>query len=183
MSSIVSLYGVATVIGGSYRNAPTTAHYVDKFVCLEKSLCKGLDNYREVEFFIRDFSVPSVDSTMDFVHSVYMDYLTAQAPLTYYIGCSGGIGRTGTVLAVMLETFSRMSDREFFVSNFFKFFDDFFFDPRLAIEGLVTPNDPVANLRAVYSGPKGETAIETREQEQFVRDFPYNSLIKELRSV
>jgi hypothetical protein len=124
--------------GGSYslRDWELLARHGGIFgVRLEEKI----SNPYAVSFPWPDFGVPAVE---DFEHAMYQVMIQARFHRNLYVGCMGGIGRTGTFLACLHKTAVQMHS------------------------GASVGNsmDHVAHIRSCYLGH----AIETKPQEEFI---------------
>lgn len=107
-------------------------------VCLLPKIPEGMD--ASYHFPIEDFKAPSVEQARARI-PVIVDLLVAKRAL--YVGCTAGIGRTGTVIALIMKEFDKR-------------------------RGLVrSGEDYIDAVREFYySG-----AIETLAQEKLVKDY------------
>ncbi|CAH0448237.1 thymidylate synthase [Vibrio phage vB_VpaS_sm030] len=91
-----------TVYGGSFKSSLGTK--TDIRVCLAPEI--GSEYRRDATFNIEDFSAPRAQDLNQFLDRLIADIEVRQAnkqrPISVYIGCLGGIGRTGLVIAALL---------------------------------------------------------------------------------
>jgi len=135
-----------TLFGGPYTDFDRTTRRM-----------LGVKMAEEIQFpyFVsiptEDFSVPSVESMAAGALRVIEASMLGN---DFYVGCRGGIGRTGVFFGVMANLM---------------------FAARVA-RGDLSPDavpDPVHWVRETYLS----YAIETKEQEEFVRNFPVELLL------
>jgi hypothetical protein len=123
---VIPFAGRAVILrGGPYRERPEGTFGI----CMAKEL---IDLPHDVFVPTRDFHTPPPET---FRKALYEGLEAALDGRQVYVGCMGGIGRTGLYLAVMAKAL-----------------------------GVV---DPVQDVRKLYYAH----AVETRDQERFVRDF------------
>jgi len=79
-----------TVYGGPIMDAPKGMIAVN--------LRKEAPEYGTVQFPIKDFSTPKAAATADFLEALLPDVIEKGE---VYIGCAGGTGRTGLMLALL----------------------------------------------------------------------------------
>lgn len=91
-----------TVYGGSFKNGLGTQ--TDIRVCLAPEV--GSEYRRDMTYSIEDFSAPRAQDLNQFLDSLIEEIErrqeTKSRPVSVYIGCLGGIGRTGLVIAALL---------------------------------------------------------------------------------
>jgi len=97
---------------------------------------------------IRDYGVPKNDGAVR--AAVLKALVSAISGKRVYVGCAGGLGRTGLFLAVMYKALA---------------------------ESYGKVQDPVLVTRALYH----EAAIETKDQEEYVRKIDVQSIATVLR--
>lgn len=127
-------FGLVTrkVMAGPYRDCPDWAWGVN--LMAEEPKLKA-----EATLPIRDFSTPN-RALLDLTLEKVVVALSSKDPV--YIGCRGGLGRTGTVLGALAVV-------------------------------LGVPGDPVLWVREHYA----RHAIETYEQERFVRSYEPGDMV------
>lgn len=126
------------IFGGPFRKyEPGTRRLIGIKMAVE------IDHPHDFAVDTEDFSVPEVSDMQD-------GLIAALASLAegsdVYVGCMGGIGRTGLFMGCMV-----------------KFMQDY----AAKTGGPIPCIDPVANVRSQYN----PHAIETREQQDYVRTF------------
>ena len=101
-----------TVYGGSFKSSLGTK--TDIRVCLAPEI--GSEYRRDVTFNIEDFSAPRAQALNLFLDQLIADIEAHQErkqhPVSVYIGCLGGIGRTGLVIAALLIKLRGISTSE-----------------------------------------------------------------------
>ncbi|UYD21540.1 thymidylate synthase [Vibrio phage 29Fa.3] len=101
-----------TVYGGSFKSGVATK--TDIRVCLAPEV--GLEYRRDISFPIEDFSAPRAQDLNQFLDRLIDDIARRQEtkihPVSVYIGCLGGIGRTGLVIAALLIKLQGLSATE-----------------------------------------------------------------------
>ena len=149
------------VIGGPYRDKPRELKGV--------KLAKEIDAPFDVKLDIADFSVPdeaecyvAVMETLDLLNRVKCAY----------VGCMGGIGRTGMFLALLVKAvgyynLSFQGSGWRYQLNRIKSFFGF---PTPLDQCRLMINKPVEYVRKHYM----VGAVETSEQYEFVRNFEFN---------
>lgn len=112
-------------------------------------LAAELDLPFMVDCPIKDFSVPNPK----LIESALISTIVLmKGGIVPYVGCWGGKGRTGMFLALLIKVAHRATTRWW----------------------QRHPSDYVAGIRNLYS----HHAVETKEQEKFVRDFDVSWLVK-----
>lgn len=142
------------VYGGPYRQyTPGQRRLVGV------KMAEEIDAVHDISIPTKDFSVPRVnDMQMGLIEAFQCIYEGNDI----YVGCMGGIGRTGLFIGCMLKA---LHD----------------FEPSDCLEGE-SKFDPVTMTRALYAGH----AIETDEQMAYVREFdttPIVSILKRMTAV
>ena len=120
------------------------------------NMAKEISNPADFHIPTEDYSVPSVE---DMQEGIVAALRALKEGNDIYVGCMGGIGRTGL-----------------FMGCFAKVMQD------CAAAGLVPcldPGDPVLWVREKYKSH----AIETTEQEEFVRGFPTDVVVAQLEEM
>jgi hypothetical protein len=123
----------ASVAGGPYLKKPPGWAGV--------KMAQEIQAYAEINVPVKDFGTPDPEA---FKLALYRAYALLIGRTNLYVGCMGGIGRTGTFLAGMakvMSEFRRISHRPGF--------------------------DPVLYVREHYLSH----AVETKAQEKFIRDL------------
>ena len=121
-----------TVFGGSYYFKPHDA--------LGIRMAVEIDQPAEAVVPVRDMGIPGREIYPDLYGALLAALYSVSKGRKVYVGCMGGIGRTGLFLALLAR--------------------------------LVGIENPVPYVRANYSF----LAVETPEQEVFVRDFDLSPL-------
>lgn len=146
--------GIKTfVIPMPWGNCPIAAGpYID-FPFEDKNYF-GIKCAREIDMHymfaldIKDFGLPDPDEAET---AAFLAMAAMRVGMIPYIGCMGGLGRTGTLLGILAKVAQQATPKRFL--------------------GFSLPwkmgGDPVDWVREFYR----PQAIETREQEDFVRDF------------
>ena len=117
-------------------------------------LAPELPHDADLTINIPDFGLPTVEDTRSMVAAM-------ERHEHVFMGCMGGIGRTGTMIGCVLQSY-RARRRKTIGYKFNKLFRRTHkTDPEFH------PADPVKWVRKNFKGH----AIETDEQEAFVRDF------------
>lgn len=117
-------------------------------------LAKEIDLPFMVDCPIRDFSVPNPKLIESALASTIV---LMKGGIVPYAGCWGGKGRTGLFLALLLKV-AHLSTTKWYQRK---------------------PSDYVAGIRNLYS----IHAVETKEQEKFVRDFDATWLVKMVKAI
>jgi hypothetical protein len=140
--AVPSPWGNIALAGGPYRARPNNSDYFGVKVARE------INAPYSVKIDIRDFDVPEDDRQVGVaILSALVAARTGQIP---YVGCMGGMGRTGTILAIMVKALTRASRPTLF---------------GVIPRGRVV--DPVLFVRAHYNAH----ACETPEQIAYVKGF------------
>lgn len=138
--------GKWTIHGASFRKAyESDAEYKIK-------LAPELRERADHTIHIPDFGLPDVDDV-----KLAIDRMENYSSV--FMGCFGGIGRTGTIMGCVLQH-HRTQVRKTLLFKFKKLMG-------LPLPAEFVPADPVDWVRENYI----PHAIETEEQEQFVRRF------------
>jgi len=130
------------IFGGSFLNAPTGKDW-----CLVK-MAKEIDRPCDISIPTVDFSTPDKDSLLDGMKLAYIALFKGKK---LYVGCMGGVGRTGLFLASMAKVSLYLGDA-FFWEN-----------------GLL----PVAYVKSQYS----PHAVETVDQQILVDDLDVTEVV------
>lgn len=150
-----------TVIGGPYRDKPPELKGV--------KLAEEIDAAYDLKLDIPDFSVPNrVEAYKTTLEA--LDLLNREGVI--YVGCMGGIGRTGLFMALLVKAtgYYNLEQQCVGLRGFWN---------RVCClvgwnNGIQYCGDmityPVEFVRAHYLSH----AVETQEQYQFVRDFEFN---------
>lgn len=133
-------WGNALVAAGPY------SEYVEDDAYYGVKLAREIDAPYVLKIDVKDFSTPDPDECEEVVWLMLAIMRGGGIP---YIGCMGGLGRTGTVLGVLVKTLLEASTL------------------RLFGVPVGSASDPVKWVRQYYR----REAIETTEQEEFVRNF------------
>lgn len=136
-----SPWGVIPLAGGPYRDKPVESEYFGIKVAEEINLPYA------VKIDIEDFNIP--DDVGEVELAIVAAIAAARMGSIPYVGCMGGMGRTGTILAIIVKALTRASR------------------PRVLGVSIGRCPDPVAYVRTHYNSH----ACETGAQRQYVRDF------------
>lgn len=137
-----------TVYGGPYRSYSPDRRLVGVKMAAEINMdC-------DVSIPTEDFSVPDHEDMIDGLCSA-LSFVAAGNDL--YVGCMGGIGRTGLFMGCLTKV---LMD-----------FEELYPEMVLAERAAIT--DPVAFVRKHYKG----SAIETEAQRKYVREFPTHRVL------
>lgn len=129
------------IFGGAYTNKPLFAPGI--------KLAQEIDTPYKVKLDISDFSVPKQNEAKIALLEAFL--LLAEKNYVY-VGCAGGLGRTGLFIALMTKVYFKMV-------------------------GLNT-TDPVIYTREYYNS----RALETVEQVEFVKSLDIDSIAARLKS-
>lgn len=157
--------GPLTFIGGSFYDCtePSGNPSQRANIRLERSAPhKAKSLTRFYDFPVPDFSTPKPETARRLADKIWDDAEAGELS-EVFVGCTAGRGRTGTMLGVFLMVY-----RERYLASFWKRVLRRFFRRPLPVE--FEPEDPVRWIRENYK----EAAIETPEQEEFVRGFTRN---------
>lgn len=117
-------------------------------------MAKEIDAQHDISIPTRDFSVPSVEAMQEGLIGAIDAIVTGH---DIYVGCMGGIGRTGLFMGCLLKS---LIDAGQFIT-------------------VADDEDPVMLTRALYSGH----AIETDEQMEYVREFPTGPVVEHINDI
>lgn len=84
-------------VGGPFRHADTHGSNVWKL-----KMAKEQPGHADYVVALRDFTAPTPKQLLDAADRAIAAALTGK---TVYVGCAGGIGRTGTMMAAILKVF------------------------------------------------------------------------------
>jgi len=153
--SVPMPWGDATISAGPYMDFPH-----DDSIYFGIKCAREIDMPYSVAVDIPDFKTPD---PVEAESAVWLAIAASRVGLTPYFGCMGGLGRTGTMLGILAKVGLSTAPRR--------------------ILGLRLPfsrgGDPVDWVRKNYR----VAAIETTEQEVFVREFDVRWLVKMTRSL
>lgn len=107
-----------------------------------------------VWFPIKDFSIPTVDPSSTILKII----MAGLAGNEVYVGCLGGSGRTGTMLALVTKTVHEYNKVKF--------------------KGGITPS-PIQWVRRYYKS----SAVETREQERYIDSYKPHKLFPAITEI
>jgi hypothetical protein len=150
-----------TVMGGPYLDKPTNIRGV--------KLAQEIDAPADVLLDVPDFGVPSLNA-LNVPIGKALDILEEDGVI--YVGCMGGIGRTGMFIALLMKTigvceFNKQVNGFWGrVKRFFKIFP-------LRLETGCMVYDPVQYVREEYLSH----AVETKQQEQLVQEYDPEPLL------
>lgn len=142
-------------IKGALFGGPFRAHQPTRRL-FSINMAKEIPNNADFRIPTRDFSVPEVED----MEAGLMAALNAlQEGNDIYVGCMGGVGRTGLFLGCFAKV---LKDCD-----------------KAGLYPVTTVYDPVLWVRDNYKSH----AIETPEQEAFVRNFPTEAVLSHLHSL
>jgi len=144
-----------TVMGGPYRDRPHEIRGV--------KLAQEIESTADVVLDIPDFGVPT-NHQVDGALFQALKILTEDGVI--YLGCMGGIGRTGMFMAILIKTIGIMNleaDRKTLWGRIKVFFNQY---PSTLENGSMV-YEPVEFVRDEYLS----TAVETSEQYKFVSHY------------
>lgn len=148
-------WGACPIAAGPYLDFP----YEDKTYFGIKC-AKEIDMQHMFALDIRDYGLPDPDEAET---AAFLAMAAMRVGMIPYVGCFGGLGRTGTMLGILAKVSQHSVQKQFL--------------------GFRLPwtigGDPVDWVREVYR----PQAIETREQEDFVRDFDVSWLAEMAQSL
>ena len=152
-----------TVMGGPYRERPEEVRGV--------KLAPEIDAVCDWSINIPDFGVPDISEVEGLVEELMLHLLIAPRPVIY-VGCMGGIGRTGMIMACLAKaiTYFEIGRKHKSLWNRIKKF--FGYDITSDTEKAIA-NDVIGWLRASYI----PHTIETKAQEQLVEEFDPTRLV------
>lgn len=134
-------WGVVPLAGGPYRDKPDDSNYFGIKVARE------IDRPYSVKIDIEDFCIPTRPGEVEL--AIVSALVAARMGSVPYVGCMGGMGRTGTILGIMVKALTRASRSRILGVQFGK-----------------VP-DPVDYVREHYN----PHACETGQQQKYVRGF------------
>ena len=134
-------WGVVPLAGGPYRHKPDEPNYFGIKGAVE------IDRPYSVKIDIIDFGIPVDDGEVEL--AIVSALAAARMGSIPYVGCMGGMGRTGTILAIMVKALTRAAR------------------PRILGVPLGRVPDPIVYVREHYDAH----ACETGAQQKYVRDF------------
>lgn len=141
-------------MGGPYREKPTDIKGV--------KLAPEINAGSNVILDIPDFGIPTIHAVDD---AVYQSLKILCNEGEIYIGCMGGIGRTGMFMAILIKTIGILNLEAEEKTRWFKFKRFFGGSPNHSDLGM--RNFPVEWVRDEYLS----TAVETDEQYSFVSRY------------
>lgn len=112
-----------------------------------------IDHPHDISIPTEDFSIPDED---DMIGGLFSALENVNDGNDLYVGCMGGIGRTGLFMGCLAKVMIEFHGGEY--------------------KGYT---DPVSLVRGIYKGH----AIETDEQQRFVRDFDTGALVSWLHAL
>lgn len=135
------------VYGGPYRR------YIDgQRRLIGVKMAAEIDAPCDISIPTQDFSVPDVES----MQRGLMDAISAiAAGNDLYVGCMGGVGRTGLFMGCLLKSMQDAGN-----------------------DCIGEADDPVVVVRELYASH----AIETEEQKAYVRGFPSAPVVERIRA-
>jgi len=143
-----------TVMGGPYREKPEGIRGV--------KLAQEINAACDVRLDIPDFGIPAVHAVDD---ALFQTLKVLCEDGVIYLGCAGGIGRTGMFMALLMKTIGILNleaEEKTWWCRFKKFFGG---SPNHSDLGM--RNFPVQWVREEYLS----TAVETDEQYSFVSHY------------
>lgn len=144
-----------TVMGGPYRDRPHEIRGV--------KLAQEIESTADVVLDIPDFGVPT-NHQVD--KALYQALKILCEDGVIYLGCMGGIGRTGMFMAILIKTIGIMNlerDRKTWWGRIKNFFNQY---PSTLENGYMI-YEPVDYVRDNYI----PNAVETEEQYSFASDY------------
>lgn len=136
----------AMIYGGPYRQyIPGQRRLVGV------KMAKEIEADHDIDIPTKDFSVPNVGALQQGLSDAIRHIALGN---DVYVGCMGGIGRTGLFMGCLLKALHDAAPEEF-----------------------EAPFDPVMMTRELYSSH----AIETAEQMDYVREFPTEPVVATYR--
>lgn len=99
--AVRSPWGNIALAGGPYRDKPVEPNYFGVKVAAEINMPYS------VKIDIEDFDTPDNDGEVEL--AILSALAAARMGAIPYVGCMGGMGRTGTVLAIMVKALLRAS--------------------------------------------------------------------------
>ncbi len=151
-------------MGGPFRDAPEGVPNV--------KLAKEIAQIATIHLDIPDFQTPEPYELQRAVRHAMYELLDNHE---IYVGCMGGIGRTGMFLGCLMVAIGRFEEARI-RRTFWGKVKQFFGLASTPNENTLMIHTPVEYVRAHYI----PHAIETQEQEQVVRQFRCPLLTKEL---
>jgi len=151
-----------TVMGGPYRDRPKGIRGV--------KLAKEINAAADVVLDIPDFGVPRMDALND---PLYKALRILEEDGVIYVGCMGGIGRTGMFMALLIKCLGSLAYHRARASLWGRIkmkFGNYPANLDIAKQCAY----PIEYVREHYLGH----AIETESQEQLIADFSADDLIK-----
>lgn len=143
-----------SVYGGSFRA------YVPTRRIFSINMAKEINIPADFRVPTEDFSVPSVS---DMQHGVCAAVEAMRMGNDIYVGCMGGVGRTGLFIGCLTKVWKDFEAKYGFLY------------PEQLSQGDL---DPVEFTRKFYKSH----AIETSEQVKFVREFPTEKIVDAIHS-
>lgn len=134
-------WGIVPLAGGPYLDKPDDPNYFGIKVAAE------IDRPYSVKIDIEDFQIPASPGEVEL--ALLSALAAARMGSIPYVGCMGGMGRTGTILGIMVKALTRAAR------------------PRILGVPLGRVPDPVDYVREHYN----PHACETGAQQQYVRGF------------
>lgn len=150
-----------TVMGGPYRDKPKGIKGV--------KLAQEIDAPADVVLDVPDFGVPSLRA-LNVPIGKALDILEEDGVI--YVGCFGGIGRTGMFMALLMKTIGVVefnTQVNGWLGRLKRFFG--FFPLKMNVGCMVY--DPVQFVREEYLSH----AVETSQQEKLVADYDPEPLL------
>lgn len=132
------------VYGGPYSQVPRT---IDGVPVVGVKMAKEINMECDISIPTADFQVPPKAEFSDGLMDGILALLDGK---TLYVGCMGGIGRTGTYMAGLAKVFGASAEHE---GNGYR--------------GPDVTTGPVGYVRSTYKSH----ALETPEQKAFIRDL------------
>ena len=144
-----------TVMGGPYRDKPANVKGV--------KLAQEIKAPADVVFDIADFQAPNVNDCNAPLYKA-LDILEQDGVI--YVGCMGGIGRTGMFLSLLVKTIAT-DEQARMRSSWWGKVRQFFGFPASSNQNALMIYDPVGYVRAHYLSYAVETAAQQKLIEQF----------------
>lgn len=151
--AVRSPWGNIALAGGPYADKPQDSNYFGIKVAAE------INRPYSVKIDIEDFQIPEDIGEVEL--AIVAALAAARMGMIPYVGCMGGMGRTGTVLGIMVKALTRAAR------------------PRILGVPLGRVPDPVLYVREHYN----PHACETGAQQAYVRGFDTRYLEEVLRAM
>lgn len=151
-----------TVMGGPYRDKPSNVRGV--------KLAQEINAFADVVLDVPDFGVPTLEALNQ---PIYKALEILEEDGVIYVGCMGGIGRTGMFMALLVKTLGALAyhrARDSWWGRLKMKFGNYPANMDIAQQCAY----PVKYVRDRYL----DHAVETSEQEELVKSFKADDLIR-----